>query len=55
MVSLEDRPKLDTLMRDDSAPASVKILGSILRHLAHTPSEEDKEKLRGLLRHAASK
>ena len=29
IVSLEDRPKLDMLMHDDSAPATVKMLASI--------------------------
>jgi hypothetical protein len=49
MVSLEDRPTLDMLMRDDSAPMGIKILASILRHVTHTPTEDDKAKLRALL------
>ena len=30
IVSLEDRPKLETLIRNEAAPATVKMLASIL-------------------------
>jgi hypothetical protein len=52
IVSLEDRPKLEALMGDESTPVAFKMLASIIHHLTHTPTEGDKKTLRELLQHA---
>jgi hypothetical protein len=43
-----DKPKLEAIVKDDSAASSVKTLASIILNLKHMPSESDKEKLKAL-------
>ena len=55
IVSLEDRPRLEALMSDESAPAAVKVLASLILHFTHRPTERDRKTLGALLQHACNK
>jgi hypothetical protein len=52
IVSLEDRPKLEALMSDESAPAAVKVLASLIFHFTQGPTERERNTLGALLQHA---
>jgi hypothetical protein len=47
-VSADDQTKLEALLKDKSAPESLKTLATIIVNLNHAPSDADKEKLKKL-------